>query len=128
MAEESMDALPLLIRRIAWDVVPHDQVESVFPKLGLVPASDEVFEMEHEDSHRRIDLCDPLVVHIEMFAEITNQVIKAAMVNAVEDDPSGISMAYLDLLMQQNLSVMRRGIYATLAQLLDTGVIKFTGD
>jgi len=120
---EKMDAVPLLMRRIAWDIIPCEEVADLFPKLGLVPASDEVFDMEHDESHRRIDLCGPLVNYIEVFAEITNQVIKAYMLRETEDEASGITAAYVELLVQQNLSVMRRGIYATLAQLLDTGVI-----
>lgn len=125
---DKMDALPLLIRRIAWDIIPCDEVEDLFPKLGLTPASEEVFEMEHTESHRRVDLCEPLINYIEVFAEVTNQIIKAYILRDTEEDESGISTAYLDLLVKQNLSVMRRGIYATLAQLLDTGVITYTGE
>ena len=83
---EGIDARPLLTRRLAWDMLPHTYTPLVLHRLGMVPASDEGEDLEHYDSHRRLDPLIEIEPQMQPILDIVTKVMCAAML--VDEDGS----------------------------------------
>ena len=122
-----IDLKPLLLRKMAWDIIPCNAVELYWDKLGLTPSSDECSELEHTESHSRLNQIAPLVNYVEIYAALIAQVVTALMVpdeDAPEDGELMEDSRY-QAMEVQNREVLRSGLYAGLAQLFDTGIITY---
>jgi hypothetical protein len=86
---EGIDARPLLTRRMAWDMLPHYLSPVVLRRMDLVPPGDEGEDMEHEDSHRRLDPLLEIEPYLRPILPVVKAVICAAML--VESDAECIS-------------------------------------
>lgn len=112
---------PQRLRKVAWDVLPCTEVESLLPYLDLAPSSPESEEMDHHDSHERIKRLIPLENYIAVYAALSSRVMAAAalrMNDGVPPDPQ-----ILGLVLQQFAETAHVGASVVLAQLLDDGVI-----
>lgn len=108
------------IRKLAWDIIPCPNVRDFMPLLGLVPGSDDVNEMEHAESHRRLDRLAPLVDVIEDQCHAAAHVVTACMLRLdIDDAEEGVE----EQVVVQNASVLHAGMVAILAQLLDDGTL-----
>lgn len=70
--EESVDGRPLMLRNLAWDMLPCDIVEEYLTSKGL-PASKEVAEMEHEASHARLNQVGPIYPVMTLIAHLVGE-------------------------------------------------------
>lgn len=50
---------PLIMRQLVWDMIPHEDVNEVMQSLHLLPGSEENFELEHLDAHKRDFVIQP---------------------------------------------------------------------
>ena len=123
--EEELDTVPLLVRKMVWDILPCEEVDMLFPVLGLTSSSDDVAEMEHEESHDRLDLVRPVINDVEIYAAVAANIYSNALIESVSEKVSPAHRAILD---EQNLMLVRGGVIAVLAQLLDTGKLKYGDD
>lgn len=123
--DDELDTVPVLVRKMVWDILPCDEVEELMPALGLIAAGEDVADMEHEESHDRLDLCHPLINEIEIYSTVAADIMTKAFIEAVADD---VSSAHEAIFQEQNLMLLRGGVIAVLAQLLDTGKLKYGDD
>lgn len=69
----------MMRKRITWDIAPCDSAEQVAIKIGLQPASSEVEEMEHFQSHGRLQAVAMLAPVIQMTSVFSAEVVRGAM-------------------------------------------------
>jgi len=83
-----IDARPLYMSRMAWDMGPHEDMGAVLSALGVVPPSGESFESEHSDSHNRLALVENLRPKIEWLSQISACVLACLMLDkpGLEDE------------------------------------------
>lgn len=110
--------LAKLERQLVWDMFPHDSIDETFVQLGMVPASEEVSDREHDDSDTRVRAVAPLLESIDQVAEVAGGIITKAMASARNLPPEvreSISETYTTV-----LQASTRGI---LSQLLDRQIL-----
>ncbi|RZU35965.1 hypothetical protein EV284_3448 [Streptomyces sp. BK022] len=112
----------MLTKRLAWDIVPCSEVERLIPLMGLTPDSPDVSDMEHKASHDRIDALAPLKEMLALFIPIVSGITASAMLvnsgNSVDEETAAV-------LQRHHSVVVRAGIVAILANLLDMGIISY---
>lgn len=84
---EGIDARPLLTRRLAWDMLPHDITPVVLRKLGMVPPCEEGEELEHHESHRRLDPLIEIEDQLRPVISVAKQIMSAAMLGHPDGPP-----------------------------------------
>jgi hypothetical protein len=130
---ELLDPRPLLLKRMIWDIFPHDPdlIRVAQAGLGLVPDGDEGLDVEHEMSDARIRRAAPLAETLRTLsgyaAEVIRQYLIACMdARAFEEGPSvEIPVEFLDGLAEQNADIIFDSAYAILASLLESGVLVY---
>ena len=88
---EGIDARPLLTRRLAWDMLPHYLSPVVLNRLGMVPPSEEGEDLEHDDSHRRLDPLLDIEHHLRPVLPIVKDVLCAAMLVDQDGSPNALT-------------------------------------
>lgn len=122
---DETDTVPVLVRKMVWDILPCDEVEELMPALGLIAAGEDVAEMEHEESHDRLELLKPVINEVEIYTTIAADIYSNALVESVSEE---VPAAHKAMLTEQNFMILRGGVIAVLAQLLDTGKLKYGDD
>lgn len=122
---EEYDEVPLLVRKMVWDILPCDEVEELFPALGLTPSGEDVADMEHEESHERLSMVEPLSGVVEVYSAVAADVMTKAFVNSVDED---VPPAHEAIFREQNQMLLSAGVIAVIAQLLDTGKLQYGED
>lgn len=123
--DDEYDEVSLLARKMVWDILPCDEVEELFPALGLMPSGEDVADMEHEESHERLEAVKPLSDFIEVYAAVAADVMTKAFVASVAED---IPPAHEAIFREQNQMLLSAGVIAVIAQLLDTGKLQYGED
>jgi hypothetical protein len=112
----------MLVKRLLWDIVPCSQVDDMVPLMNLSPESSDVRDMEHRASHERLAQVLPLKEMLDILGPLVSGITASAMlVN------SGISAdeKTAAALQRHHSSVLRSGLVAVLANLLDMGIITY---
>lgn len=110
-----------LLRELTWDIVPCGQVRDFMPSLGLTPASDDVNEMEHQESHVRLDRLLPIAEVIDDQCHGAAHVITAVMLR--QDLECELDPEIEKHMLNQNESVLYSGTIAIISNLIDSGVL-----
>jgi hypothetical protein len=125
--EEPINLVPLLKRTFVWDVTPCQMVSQFFPALDLVPASVDGNDSEHTAKHQRLQRLDPIKAMIEVYAVIASEVISKVMlrcdVNETRQKLEDTGM--LTIIIEQNQEIIRAALFASISQMLDTGVLTY---
>lgn len=112
----------MLAKRLLWDIVPCPQVPGMIPLMKLNPDSPDVAEMEHRASHDRLALVVPLKEMLDLLGPIVSGITASAMlVNSGISADEEAAVA----LQRHHSSVLRAGMVAVLANLLDMGIITY---
>lgn len=117
MAIEAIDARPLLTRRLAWDMLPHSLTPSALRRLGLVPPCEEGEEMEHAESHRRLDPLLAIEHQLKPVLPLVKNIMCAAML--VDLDGSSASLNEEEI-----GEIVRASCVGILAHLVDQEVVQ----
>jgi hypothetical protein len=72
--EKPIDAIPMYTSRMVWDMMPCGEAMDTLRALGITPPSDETAEMEHEQSHRRLDATARYTTRIALMAQIAAKI------------------------------------------------------
>jgi hypothetical protein len=112
---------PVLLRKVAWDVLPCNEVQTMLPALTLHPSSAEGAEVEHHDSHQRIGRLAPLEDHIAVYSAMAARVAAASALhlNVGEAPDPNIH----GLVLTQFAETGHIAASVTLAHLLEEGII-----
>lgn len=130
--EPALDPRPLMLRRMVWDIFPHDTevVKDVQRKLGLVPDQPDGLEFEHDASDTRINRVAPMSKALETLSGYAAEVIGyflLAMIEAQADDDEAVEVpdGFHQSFARQNSEVIFESAYAIIAHLMDTGVLVY---
>lgn len=103
--------------RMLRDLVECDKHAEVCRKVGLVPPSPDVDEIEHMASHERAETIDPILEEMFDAADIAAEVIlKIGTLNWVEA-PNAVDIA-------QTKSIARAACVAVLCYLAEAGLVE----
>jgi hypothetical protein len=128
--EPRLDPRPLLLKRLVWDVFPHDAdvVKEIQTRLGLVPDGDDGLEVEHRASDTRINRVAPLGDTLETLsgyaAEVMGQYLVAVLEHHTDGEvetPEGFHEAFA----QQNGEIIYDSTYAIICHLMDKGILVY---
>lgn len=119
--EPESDVLNFVRRKMIWDLMPHDETDEVFAALNMVPASQDVAEVEHLESHYRLKGLVPLQPAIDLYSSICTEIVGAALMGQAKDDeiPAELKQRFN----QQTFDLIRPAAYAVVGQLLETGLL-----
>lgn len=121
---EEIDLTPVLVRRILRDVMPEEQLGSLFEMFDLVPAGPEVDAIEQRESNYRVAACLPVHQHIEVYstvlAHIVSKFLATRLPGGSPDDET-----WMQHFEAQNLTIIRASLWATLGGLLSTSVLGY---
>lgn len=130
--EPALDPRPLMLKRMVWDIFPHDPeiVKAVQGQLGLVPDHADGLEMEHDASDTRINRVAPMSGVLETLSGYAAEVIGyylLAVLQASADDDEEIEIPenFHATMARQNSEVIFESAYAIIAHLMDTGVLAY---
>lgn len=129
-ATERLDPRPQLLRRMVWDIFPHDPelVRDAQVKLGLIPDGDDGMEAEHSASDTRMNRVAPLDQALELLAEYAAEVMGQFMVAVLESNAGcevELPEDFHESFANQNSQVIHSSTYAILCHLMDKGVLVY---
>ena len=111
-----------LAKRLLWDTVPCEIAVPAAALMGMSPASEDVEEMEHRESHRRMVQAAPVVPYLRGMAFDTAKAVMAAqyVAHEVETDQEELNEAAAKMSI-----IVYQSTLAILANLLDVGALHF---
>lgn len=110
----------MLAKRILWDVSPCHLAEAVRDLLGYAPASEDVEDMEHRESHERLSeaaLLFPLV------ADMSHHAAMAIVGSMIVGSGDEISDELREETIEKLEPVIVQSSFSLIAELLDTGIL-----
>lgn len=112
----------MLAKRLLWDVAPCNMVEQVRDLLGYSPASSDVEDMEHSESHLRLaaaSVAYPIVA--EMAKHAAQGIVGSMIVGSGDDIPDAVREDTIEKIEP----VILMSSFAIIAELLDVGILHF---
>lgn len=124
---ETLDPRPLVLKRFAWDVFPHDfeVVREVQVALGLVPDGDSGMEVEHAKSDTRVNRAAPMKSALRALSGYAAEVVGQYMLACLTDPDSEVPERFIEGFARQNSVIIYESTFAILCHLLDTGVLEY---
>lgn len=124
-----IDNTPMVKAKLAWDMIPHENVADMFPELGLLPSSDEGMAMEHTECHRRMNATTPLFPLIGAYATLITDIVGTVLIRVDLDeiqDPEDREMLAQakEAFCNQNFILIRAAATSIIANFLDMGLLK----
>ena len=131
MEQDALDPRPLLMKRMMWDLLPHDDdvIREAYRLLGLTPDSDGGMSSEHEASHARLELADALVPALRDLSGFASEIIVGYYLSDEDDEDEdedacesgcecgGATGHYAEVIFD--------ACFMILCQLLETGVLAY---
>lgn len=115
------DLEKFLLRKIAWDILPHDQrAVPIMDSLGLVPASADVANVEMHESHNRAAKTLPIGELVTTYSSMATAVLGASMLAHRED----LNPATTQVYMQMTFDMIRVAVFAIIGMLLETDALR----
>jgi hypothetical protein len=117
-----LDMTPLIRRKIAWDMLPPDEVAPVLDAMGMAVGSGDILEREYQESIQRQRELTPLLPIIAVLSGLATEVFGTAYMRPVhaEDIASGAAERFNE----QNFQVIRSSVFAIIGQLLESGALR----
>ena len=119
-----VDPEPLIKRQLAWDILPCAQTPGFLKRLGLIPGSDGGDDLEHHQSHKRINRILPIEDVVNLYGQLAGEVAGRAILDVqdheIEDDEDPKLMHYRD--------TIRACVQAVIANLLEANVLYLAED
>lgn len=127
MEQYLLDPRPLLIKRMMWDLLPHDDdvIRGAYRSLGLTPDSDGGMDSEHEASHVRLDLADALVPALRDLSGFAAEIIVQCFLSEEDEDDECESGCECGGATGHYSEVVFDACHMILCQLLETGVLAY---
>lgn len=116
----NMISVDMLAKRLLWDVAPCTIATEVAALLGQQPASEDVEEMEHEQSHQRLAaaaLATPFI------GEMARHAAAAAVGTVVLSTGVDIPPEELASAIDKLIPMIYQTSWSILAELVDIGVV-----
>lgn len=122
-----LDPRPLVIKRMAWDVFPHDfeLIREVQLALGLVPDGDSGMDVEHSKSDTRVNRTAPMKPALRSLSGYAAEVVGQYVIACATDDDAEVPEGFIASFTKQNTVIIYESTFAILCHLLDTGVLEY---
>lgn len=123
---------PRLLRKVVIDVLPYavpdTDILAMQERLGLVPSSLDVLELERRESNARIEATRPVSEILSTLSGYSAEAIAEYFLMHVEtdddDDDEGISVDQLrSVLVKQNMNVIVTAAHGIVSHLIASGVL-----
>ena len=120
-SEGPIDLTATLLRRMAWDTMPCDEVADLLTALGLTHGTEEGMHLDHADSHHRMAAVFPLEMFLRRFSEVLGVVFATAMTQraGIELGEDSIKFA------EQNAEVVLSASRAIIGWFVESGVLVY---
>jgi hypothetical protein len=127
---------PRLLRKVIIDMLPYavtdEDILMMQERLGLVPSSRDVLELERKESNSRIETTKPVADILNTLAGYSAEAIAEYFLMHIdtdddeEDDEDGISIEQLrSVLVKQNVNVIVTAAHGIVSHLIASGVLVF---
>jgi hypothetical protein len=118
---EPIDLQPFVKTRLAWDLLEHSEMSQWLPRLGLLPAADDMDDLEHRESHARASQLVPIARLTEVYAAIIAEIQTAYYIHESGHDVEADNEEFTDMVFR----LLRSGMFAVLAEFLSDGVLAY---
>lgn len=130
---ETQDPRPFLLRRVIIDTLPYtatnEQILEVQDRLGLVPSSLDVLEMERKESDTRIESMTPLSESLSILSGYSAEAIAEYFLMQAEfadEDDEDVPIDMLrNVLVRQNTNVIVTAVHGIVSHLIASGVLAY---
>lgn len=133
---EIQDPRPLLLRQVIIDMLPYTasdgEILTMQYRLGLVPSSLDVLELDRKESNARIKGLKPVFDSINLLAGYSAEAIAEYFIMQVDDgvtdeeSEEGVPIDYLRaVLIKQNTNVIITATLGIVSHLVSSGVLVF---
>lgn len=131
---------PGLMRRVIVDMMPYEipdvDLLALQDRLGLVPSSPDVLELDRKESEHRIKGLKPISEIITTMSGLSAEVIAeyflmkvAASASEDEDDGHTVPVEYLrKVLVHQNMNVIVTATHGIVSHLIASGILVYNKD
>lgn len=130
---------PGLMRRVIVDMMPYEVSDedllTLQDRLGLVPSSLDVLELDRKESEHRIKGLKPISEIITMMSGLSAQVIAEyflmRVTNVIDDDDEdeAVPTDYLrKVIVQQNMNVIVTAAHGIVSHLIASGILVYNKD
>jgi hypothetical protein len=119
-----IDITAALQQRLAWDIIPCDVISNYWETLDLVPPQEDVAEMAHQESHKRMMTVAPLLPAGEVFVILATDIISHIMISNMSSMDADEQKQAVGVMVAQNREVVRGAFYPILAHMLESGYIQ----
>lgn len=126
---------PRLLRRVIIDMLPYavsdEAILTMQDRLGLVPSSLDVLELERKESNARIAATKPLEQIVATLSGYSAEAIAEYFLMNIDtsdddddDDENGITVEQLrGVLVKQNMNVIVTAVFGVVSHLMASGVL-----
>jgi hypothetical protein len=122
---QATDITPAIQQRLAWDIVPCEEVQDIWRYLDLIPPSEDVAEVAHAESHNRLDTLMPIAIVGEIYITLAAEIVSKVMLKHYEDQhgeqPTDVEQS---VMAAQNHEVIRGSVFPIIAHLMETGMLQ----
>lgn len=129
MEPEPLDPRPLILKKMIWDVFPHDaDISDAQKRLGLSVDSADGLEIEHRASDTRLLRVEPLTQVAAILSGYIAEVMGVYLVTTLEQEtgePVETPEGFLEAFAAQNHEVLYLGSTALISHLMDVGVLEY---
>lgn len=117
--EDPIDLMPILKRRMVWDIIPCESQAEFIPKMGLLPGSDSGNTFEHKDSHRRLNTLAPINTWLQIMTAVAGEVAGRAILESQGVEVEGTDDPHL----QHYMKTVYSTTCTVVANLIDYGFL-----
>jgi hypothetical protein len=134
---EKPDPRPLLLRRVIIDMLPYsasnEEILTLQDRLGLVPSSLDVLELERKESNTRIATMQPLSEAIGTMSGYSAEAIAEYFLmqidHVVDDEGDETPIDFIrNTLVNQNVQVISTAVHGILSHLVASGILVLAKD
>lgn len=137
---EQDDARPRLLRRVIIDMLPYsatdEQILNMQDRLGLIPSSLDVLELERKESNTRIKSMKPISESLSVLGAFSAEAIAEYFLMQMEatdydeddddDDEPGVPIEVLrNVLVKQNTNLIVTAVHGIVSHLISSGLLVY---
>jgi len=121
--EQPIDLTPMLKTRLAWDLLPHEEMREWMEKLGLTPAQEDVAKMEHQEAHDRSAIVKPISRLVDAYVAVISEIQSVYL-----GEHSEASADQLEAFTEDAFMLGRAAALAVLVEFLADGILVYGPD
>lgn len=124
--DDPINPKPLILSKLAWDLLDHDEVREWLPRLGLVPAGDDSLEMDHAACHERAQLLRPLVHAITVYSDLLAEIHAVYVIHEAGDTiPAAEQKAAREQYERGAQRLIQTSALSMIGEMLQEGILSY---